>query len=42
MKNMKRHLLFAACLLLSLNIMAQSLDRKWAVGFKLGAEQYAG
>lgn len=39
---MKRHLLFAACLLLSLNIMAQSLDRKWAVGFKLGAEQYAG
>ena len=42
MKNMKRHLLFAASLLLSLNIMAQSLDRKWAVGFKLGAEQYAG
>ena len=39
---MKRQLLIGAILLLCLNIMAQSLDRKWALGFKLGAEQYAG
>ena len=39
---MKKQLLIAVVLLLSMNIMAQSLDRKWAVGFKLGAEEYAG
>lgn len=39
---MKRQLLIGAILLLCLNIMAQSLDRKWALGFKLGAEQCAG
>lgn len=39
---MKKLLLFGAVLLFSLDIVAQSLDRKWGVGFKLGAEQYAG
>ena len=39
---MKKLLLFGAVLLFSLDIVAQSLDRKWGVGFKFGAEQYAG
>lgn len=39
---MKKLLLFGAVLLFSLDIAAQSLDRKWGVGFKLGSEQYAG
>ena len=42
MKNMKKQLLIAIALLLSLNIIAQSLDKKWAIGFKIGSEQYAG
>lgn len=37
---MKKLLLFGA-VLFSLDIVAQSLDRKWGFGFKLGAEQYA-
>ena len=39
---MKKQLLIAITLLLSMNLIAQSLDRKWAIGFKIGSEQYAG
>ena len=39
---MKKQLLIAIAIFLSLDIIAQSLDKKWAIGFKLGAEQYAG
>ena len=39
---MKNQLLIAIAIFLSLDIIAQSLDKKWAIGFKLGAEQYAG
>jgi outer membrane protein OmpA-like peptidoglycan-associated protein len=42
MKYMKKQLLIAIAIFLSLEIIAQSLDKKWAIGFKLGAEQYAG
>ena len=38
---MKELLLFGA-VLFSLDIVAQSLDRTWGLGFKLGVEQYAG
>lgn len=39
---MKKQLLIAITVLLSLNIAAQSLDKKWAIGYKVGFEQYAG
>ena len=39
---MKKQLLIAIAIFLSLDIIAQSLDKKWGIGFKLGAEQYAG
>lgn len=42
MKSMKKQLLIAIALLISMDIMAQSLNKKWAIGFKLGSVQYAG
>lgn len=39
---MKKHLLITLSLVLSAIIYAQSPDKKWSVGYKLGAEQFAG
>lgn len=39
---MKKHLLLIFTFLFSLILFAQSPDKKWSVGYKIGAEQFAG
>ncbi|MDG1189433.1 MAG: outer membrane beta-barrel protein [Flavobacteriales bacterium] len=39
---MKKQLLLILTLLLSVGLFAQSPDKKWSIGYKLGSEQFAG